>query len=72
MDSANDVPPSFNWQLVKFKLPTLSERIADIEILANDLLKFICRDQNVAVKNLSHNFMIRFRETGTIGESQRA
>jgi transcriptional regulator with GAF, ATPase, and Fis domain len=43
----------FRINVFQFRLPSLSERMADIPLLCEDLLHVICRDQNAPDKKLS-------------------
>ena len=43
----------FRINVFQFELPSLSERAEDIGLLASDLLKSICRDQNISLKSLT-------------------
>lgn len=43
----------FRINVFQFQLPSLNERLDDVALLANDLLKGICRNQNTPEKKLS-------------------
>ena len=52
----------FRINVFQFKLPSLSERIVDLEFLARDLLLAICVDQNLPQKNLTPGALEKLRD----------
>ena len=52
----------FRINVFQFKLPTLHDRLVDIEQLSHDLMKGICRDQNSPIKTLSTEALDKLRK----------